>query len=296
MTLPPGIYYRAISTLALWGAVLALVFSGWALGVWLLIAGFGLAGQWEFYSAQEDKKLDVPIYKWSGLACGALLFINTYCCLVWRPQYSDAIWIGESMLIVLVVVGALVRMVLAGPPRSIISIALTVLGFVYAPLLFNYVAKIAFLTVPMDQAAFHPATTHLFLLYLLAVTKFTDVGAFIMGSLCGRHKMIPHVSPGKTWEGFAGGIATAIIVSMLMQHYCHDQLGGMTQWAAALLGVILALASTVGDLAESVIKRDAHIKDSGHTIPGIGGALDLIDSILFTAPVLYFYLYFVQLA
>ena len=155
----------------------------------------------------------------------------------------------------------------------------------YVPFLFNFMALLAFM--PGD-----PAVNRFLLIYLLAVTKFSDVGAYVIGSLIGRHKMIPRVSPGKTWEGFAGAIATSLAISVAMTYWMGERVHALSLTSSVVLGLLLPLMSVVGDLAESVVKRDAAIKDSGRTIPGIGGALDLIDSILFTAPVLYFYLQF----
>jgi len=130
------------------------------------------------------------------------------------------------------------------------------------------------------------------LIYLLAVTKFADVGAYVVGSLFGRNKLIPRISPGKTWEGLAGAIVTSLVISVALTYLMGPHVTAISFTDSIILGLLLPLVSVVGDLAESVVKRDASIKDSGRTIPGIGGALDLIDSILFTAPVLYFYLQF----
>jgi phosphatidate cytidylyltransferase len=104
--------------------------------------------------------------------------------------------------------------------------------------------------------------------------------------------MIPRISPGKTWEGFAGAIATSLTISLGLTWWLGAPLHAMSLASGVALGLLIPLISVVGDLAESVVKRDASIKDSGRTIPGIGGALDLIDSLLFSAPVLYFYLQF----
>jgi phosphatidate cytidylyltransferase len=167
----------------------------------------------------------------------------------------------------------------------IITAALTILGLLYVPYLFNFVALLAFMQGDAEQNRF-------ILIYLLAVTKFSDVGAYVVGSFIGRHKMIPRISPGKTWEGFAGAILTSLAISMALTHFLGPRVPALSFMDSVILGLLLPLVSVVGDLAESVVKRDASIKDSGRTIPGIGGALDLIDSILFTAPVLYFYLQF----
>ncbi len=129
------------------------------------------------------------------------------------------------------------------------------------------------------------------LLWLLAVTKFTDMGAYITGSLFGKHKMIPHISPGKTWEGFFGAILFAQLAACGIYALIPEKLSALDSWRHVIaLGFLLALLAVIGDLAESVVKRSLHAKDSGNMLPGIGGGLDLIDSICFTAPALYFYL------
>ncbi len=134
-------------------------------------------------------------------------------------------------------------------------------------------------------------TGHFYLLYLAAVTKFSDCGAYLLGSLIGKHPMIPHVSPKKTWEGFAGALLLPAFASWLLFRLMPEQLSLIfSSERAILLGLCLAIVAVVGDLAESVVKRATGVKDSGHFIPGIGGALDLVDSLLFTGPLLYLYL------
>jgi phosphatidate cytidylyltransferase len=122
------------------------------------------------------------------------------------------------------------------------------------------------------------------------VTKFSDTGAYVIGSLIGRHKMIPRISPGKTWEGFGGAIAASLLASLLFARLAGDKLLGMNWGHAALLGLILSTGAVVGDLIESLFKREAGVKDSGHYFPGIGGILDLLDSLVFNAPLMYLYL------
>jgi phosphatidate cytidylyltransferase len=280
---PRTFFKRLISWLILWIIAIFAIFSGWQITSFLLIAAFGLAGQWEFYLAQQEK--GHKVFKQSGLFCGALLFFTTWYFLIQNPDQARLMPLGEELVLVFSILGAFIRLVV-NPQESqapIITAALTILGLMYVPFLFNFVAVLAFL--PGDQNV-----NRFLIVYLLAVTKFSDVGAYVVGSLIGRHKMIPKVSPGKTWEGFAGAILTSLVISVAMAHW----MGGhaLTLTSAVVLGLLLPLVSVLGDLAESVVKRDASIKDSGRSIPGIGGALDLIDSILFTAPVLYFYLQF----
>jgi phosphatidate cytidylyltransferase len=170
------------------------------------------------------------------------------------------------------------------------AVAANLLGFVYIPFLFGFAARLVFLVPGSGQV---PGA--LLLLWLIAVTKFTDMGAYLTGSLIGKHKMIPHVSPGKTWEGFGGALAFAQLAGCGLFALFPNQLAILGGWPHVIvLGVILALLSVVGDLAESILKRSLGAKDSGRMLPGIGGALDLIDSLCFTAPALYFYLKWAQ--
>src|SRR5438309_11108986 len=126
--------------------------------------------------------------------------------------------------------------------------------------------------------------------YLIAVTKFSDMGAYLTGSVIGRHPLIPHISPKKTWEGFFGAMGFSLLASLLLFKLMPGHLSVLTWTHAIILGLLLGFAAVIGDLAESIIKRSTGVKDSGSMLPGIGGALDLIDSLLFTAPLLFFYL------
>ncbi len=282
---PATFLKRTLSWILLWILALWFVFSGWDTGCLLLIAFFGLAGQWEFYRAQEEK--GHKVFKQSGLFCGALIFVNAWYFLIHHPEHSRFVHFGQELVLVFSLLGGLIRLVVVPETHKapIITAALTVLGLLYVPFLFSFVALLAFMQGSAEQNRF-------ILIYLLAVTKFADVGAYVVGTLFGRNKMIPRISPGKTWEGLAGAIVTSLAISVALTHLMGPHVPAISFADSIILGLLLPLVSVVGDLAESVVKRDASIKDSGRTIPGIGGALDLIDSILFTAPVLYFYLQF----
>ncbi len=179
--------------------------------------------------------------------------------------------------------------------ESLLSVAANVLGFVYIAVLFNFAARIVFL-VPAAEAGRVGDSGAFLLLWLLAVTKFTDMGAYVTGSLIGRHKMIPHVSPAKTWEGFGGALVFSQLAGCGLYQFFPRQLAvfGSIGHVVAL-GFLLAVLAVIGDLAESVVKRSIHAKDSGRMLPGIGGSLDLIDSVCFTAPAMYFYLKWILL-
>jgi phosphatidate cytidylyltransferase len=157
----------------------------------------------------------------------------------------------------------------------------------YVPWLLNFIQKINF--YPFASGSPADAGKY-FLLYFILITKFSDMGAYVVGSLIGRHKMIPRISPGKTWEGFAGAIVVSTAASVAFAHFFGANMVGMTLLNAAILGVILSVTAVIGDLIESLFKREAGVKDSGKLFPGIGGILDLLDSLLFNAPIMYLYL------
>jgi phosphatidate cytidylyltransferase len=182
--------------------------------------------------------------------------------------------------------------------ETLMGVAVTLCGFVYISVLFNFAEKLLFLLPEWRGGSGLIATPAAFLLlWLLAVTKFADMGAYITGSLIGRHKMIPHVSPGKTWEGFGGALAFSLLAGAGLFALFPESLAVLGGWGhVVVLSLLLSVLAVVGDLAESVIKRSLGAKDSGALLPGIGGALDLIDSICFTAPALYFYLQWVLLS
>jgi phosphatidate cytidylyltransferase len=176
--------------------------------------------------------------------------------------------------------------------KPLIAVASTVLSFLYIPFLFSFIGRLLFIPDASEVSEFfHGVPGAMLMLWLICVTKFTDIGAYCTGSLIGKHKMIPHISPGKTWQGFFGALVWAVVVGCVVYAIGQNSLGVLGGWGNVIvLSLILSLLTVVGDLAESVIKRSLEVKDSGNTLPGIGGALDLIDSLCFTAPALYFYL------
>ena len=127
------------------------------------------------------------------------------------------------------------------------------------------------------------------LLFALLTTFATDSGAYFVGRLTGRHKMAPTLSPGKTWEGAAGGLAAAIIAALLLSLLPPQYLNpGLNWWLPALIGLAVGIAAQGGDLLESALKRLAGVKDAGSLFPGHGGMLDRLDSLLLTLPLVYY--------
>jgi phosphatidate cytidylyltransferase len=165
--------------------------------------------------------------------------------------------------------------------RGIETMAITLFGLIYVAWLGNFITRINFATT----------SGRYWVMFLVVVTKFTDIGAYLVGSTLGRHKMIPRLSPKKTWEGTVGGVLFAVGGSALCLQFIRPLAGdGLNLAHALVLGLLLGVAAVIGDLAESLIKREAGVKDSSAILPGHGGALDLVDSLLFTAPLLYVYI------
>ena len=135
-------------------------------------------------------------------------------------------------------------------------------------------------------------------LYLVAVTKFSDIGAFFTGTISskilpgGNHKIAPKLSPGKSWEGFIGGIVASVCVALFLRDFLGDKLfiGGkefITVNIAVITGSVFATLGFIGDVAESALKRASGMKDSGSFIPGMGGVLDVVDSLTLVSPLFY---------
>ena len=278
---------RLITSVILWTVIIASLFSSSSLvsdGVFLLIILFlALAGLAEFYGLAEKRGL--ACFKRCGLLGGALLMVGTFLNLIGSigTQGSPArVNDFETGFIILFVLGLCVRQLVSkSSATGITAIATTLLGLMYVPWLLNFIQKINFF--PNVEGKF-------FLLYFILVTKFSDMGAYSVGSLIGRHKMIPRISPGKTLEGFAGAICLSTAASLVFVHFFGGKMAGMNFLHATILGIVLSVTAVIGDLIESLFKREAGVKDSGALFPGIGGILDLLDSLLFNAPIMYLYL------
>jgi len=278
---------RLFSFIVLWTIIITALFSGNRfisdyvfLVVMVLLAGAGLA---EFYGLVG--KRDLVSFKYCGIFGGVLLMVGTFYNLTGKLGISNSparVNDFETSFLILFVLGLCVRQFVSRSNTSgILAISTTLFGLMYVPWLLNFIQKINF---------FPNVDGHFYLLYFVLITKFSDTGAYAVGSLIGKHKMIPRISPGKTWEGFGGAIVVSTIASLLFVHFAHDKMPAMNWVHAIILGVILSSTAVIGDLIESLFKREAGVKDSGKFFPGIGGMLDLLDSLLFNAPIMYLYL------
>jgi len=273
---------RLCSSVVLWGVALWIIFAGFKLGFFFLIGSIGLLGLWEFYRMLDHKHL--PNFKVLALICGAVYIAGSFHLSEVGPARSYDFEVAV-LLFFLLFVFARQMFERTRDVRPVETMAYTIFGFLYVLWLFNFVTKLVFL-FPRHGDHY---TGQYYVLYCIVVTKFSDMGAYVVGSICGKHLLIPHISPKKTWEGFFGAISFAVLGSYGTLYLSGDRLPALNPLHAGILGVLLGFAAIIGDLAESIIKRSTDTKDSGNMLPGIGGVLDLIDSLLFTAPLLFFY-------
>lgn len=277
--------FRFASTIALWSVALLIIFSGYELAFFGLIAAFGLLTLWEFYGMLDHKGL--PNFKITAMVSGAIMLVGSF-------YYFSTVGPAQSYDFEMTVLLGFLLTVFARQMFESLrddfplrTMAYTLFGLLYVLWLFNFITKIVYVVPRSPSGA---VMGQFYVLYLIAVTKFSDMGAYLTGSVFGRHMMIPHISPKKTWEGFAGALFFSLLCSWGLLLLMPNKLSALNWTHATVLGLLLGFAAVIGDLAESIVKRSTGVKDSGNFLPGIGGALDLIDSLLFTAPLLFFYL------
>jgi len=194
---------------------------------------------------------------------------------VWyeRPEWNEP---GLALLLIvglLYAIWSLERF----KPQPIVELSLTVFGGVYIGLLGRNLLAVH----ELEQGAW-------LTLFVYALVAIADTGAYFVGSRIGKHKMAPRVSPKKSWEGYVGGVVSGVIAGALLG--LLDVLGPVTPAHGALLGLLIGVFSPIGDLGISTIKRQVGAKDSSHLIPGHGGVLDRLDSVLVTFTIGYYYL------
>ncbi len=179
----------------------------------------------------------------------------------------------------------------AEPGGIIPRLAASVFARVYVGILLSFTVQLRFVVYTGDAAADN-TWGMVALLSMIAVVKGSDAGAYAAGRLWGRHKLAPRISPAKTVEGAIGGLLAGVFGSWLMlaviaPTWLEPGSPQTPWWGWLSYGILVALAGMVGDLAESLLKRDVGVKDSSRWLPGLGGALDVLDSVLFAAPVAY---------
>ncbi len=269
----------------------------WLLPAWVLFLAILFCStlcQLEFYNLAE--RGGHVTCRWVGLALGAVWLATVFSFPCGGPPGPLAGDRWESLLAA--GGGLLILMMLLFDPRvkrPFDAAAITLLGVFYVPFMLSFYIRLA------QEGCSAPWTLSrggIFVaFYLSLVVKLSDVGAYATGMLFGRHKMFPRISPGKSWEGLAGGLGLSVVASAVTVAIAHAGTVESTSFlctlsypVAAALGLLLGGVGVVGDLAESMLKRSVNAKDSSSTIPGMGGLLDVFDSLLLAPAILYFLL------
>ncbi len=266
---------RILSTFGLWAVVIGCIhFFGVTGGVWLISAVAVLTLR-EFYQMVHRMGLD-PFDK-VGMTLGALVMLAPFYATRLLPAAPELAAPG-TILAAAVVVFALRVIAERRPDNRVETLAWSLFGVLYVPFMLSFLVRI---TVEARSGL-------MLVIWLIAVSKFCDVGALLSGLAFGRHKMAPDISPKKTWEGAVGGVLISAGVGAALAHFmARFYPPEFTPLRAALIAMPIAMLAIVSDLIESVIKRRADTKDAGHAIPGIGGMFDLSDSLILTAPAGY---------
>jgi phosphatidate cytidylyltransferase len=214
------------------------------------------------------EKKGFKVYKYFGTAIGLIIPIS----IAWKFELTKR-W--ELLFIVLVLISLfLMQLRRRENTNAVVDIAVTIFGILYISWFFSFIIKLRLLA---NGAGLVGA--------LVFMTKSGDIGAFLVGSKWGKHPLIARISPKKTIEGALGGLIFSVgaaIASMPLLNFSFLN--------TVLVGSFIGIFAQVGDLCESLIKRDCAVKDASGIFPGLGGVLDVIDSLLFTAPVFYFYI------
>jgi phosphatidate cytidylyltransferase len=268
-------YRRLLSTVSLWAVVGLAVWSGDLRAMVAVAAFFGLAGTFEFAglvrgseSRQAKSHASFMIIMCTAWWLGAVWFVF---------QRGELPFWWDLIILMAAMQGSFLlcfRQGLEGEVtlRRVFS---TVFGVLYTVVCFGFLVRVL-----LEGQAL--------LLFVIAVTKFSDMGAYAVGCLIGRHKMCPSLSPAKSWEGFVGAfIGGYVAASLVLWLRPAEELLPLKWVHCESLVPLLVLAAVVGDLAESVMKRCLAIKNSGRVLPGIGGVLDLTDSLIFAVPIFY---------
>jgi phosphatidate cytidylyltransferase len=277
---------RILSTLTLWAVLLgslALFGAHAAVTLVTLLAALTL---YEFYGMTA--KMGARPFRWMGIAFSVLITAGPYV-LGYYTEEPDVIRSIPMALVVLALIISCVRVLGERDVTSRVeAIASTVGGILYVPFMLHFLVAI------LMREGYEGENLAL-CLWTVAVSKFCDVGALLTGLAFGKHKMSPTISPKKTWEGAVGGVLISCGVGAGIAYFASSHFSSsLTPLVAAAMALPIALITIVSDLIESVIKRRADTKDTGALIPGIGGAFDLTDSLILTAPLAYLMFLFLE--
>ncbi len=274
--------HRVISGFLMAGALLAALYFLPSEGAVVVLALFCALGLWEFSALLAAG--GIPHFRWTGIFGGIILILSTWWFYEPVPGKGLDPDIEAMVLFGIAAVVFIRQMFRPAIEQALQSMAATLLGMIYVAWLFNFLNKLLLV--------FGHTEGRLLIFYLALVVKLTDVGAFFVGCRLGGRKFFPRISPAKTWSGVIGGMTTGVLFSVFGWKVMHPMMPHLdfTFVDALILGFLLSAAGIAGDLIESMVKRASGVKDSGTIIKGMGGFLDVVDSLMFTAPILYIYM------
>lgn len=274
---------RALSTLVLWTTLIFLLWKFGRPAAVILTTVMAVLTQYELYGMLT--RMGQHPFRKLGVLLGAAMLLVPYAVRTLAPEYllSGGPGLMASLMALAVIICCIRLLYERDPAHRLETLASTLFGIAYVPFMFHFLIEIFFLHENANQGL-------MLVIWLVVVTKFCDTGALLVGTAIGRHKMSPTISPKKSWEGLIGGLVVASLAGALLVHFFGPRglfPANFTVLWSAVAAVPIALIAVVSDLVESMIKRSAAIKDSGRSVPGIGGAFDLTDSIVLTAPAAY---------
>jgi len=262
---------RFISSAVCIAVVLAGIFFETAF--MLVVIGLTIGGLYEFF--YMIKKKGIPIYSYIGIFIGVMIPLS-----IWHQFELTKNW--ELFFITLMfLMVLLLQFTRRDNTNAIVGISTTMFGVFYVSWLFSFLVKLRFLL---------PGIAGIKLVgFILIVTKAGDIGALLVGSWIGKNPLLPRISPNKSIEGAAGSLVFSIAAALICWPFLPRE-PYFALWQVAAMGAFFGAMGQLGDLSESLIKRDCQIKDSGKFLPGMGGVLDIIDSLLFSVPAFYLYM------
>ncbi|HEY5074167.1 MAG TPA: phosphatidate cytidylyltransferase, partial [Pyrinomonadaceae bacterium] len=272
-SLPPAVARVLTAAVLLPILVVSIIFPKLALLFVVLTGAAMVAALVEFWLLAHKQQIRADAAA-MFLSAAALLTVFYFA----RPGFLDLLMI--QIILILLTIGSLVAAMLRGAPfdRMITSAGVTVLGVMYIVLLGGHLVAL--------RVGFAPQLSKHLLSFFFLVIMGSDSAAYYGGRAFGKHKLAPSVSPGKTWEGAVAGMLASLLVAAGAHYWFFPELP--TKFALALAAVMNVI-SVIGDLTESALKRSAGAKDTAKILPGHGGVLDRIDSLLFNAPVIYYF-------
>ncbi len=286
--------YRIPAALTIAALFLVACWYDWSHGTSWAFSAFVAAGSVivlrEFYQMVEAKGAR-PTWGFGLLMVVLLVLGHDRWC--WEKWHGLERLTPDRMMTVLavVVLGTfLIQVLRRGPRGTILNVGSTLLGLVYVWFLPAFLVKIRHLGLRPEPGSWVTDGVELLVL-TVGLSKIADMGAYFTGRNFGRRKLSPVLSPAKTWEGAAGGVAASIAgMFVLRAVFPESVFGSFDVWTALSFAILMAVGGLFGDLMASALKRDSGLKHSGDIVPGFGGFLDVVDSIMVAAPVAYFFL------